>query len=60
MKYHPKVSMVMPIYNSRRFVPIAIELVINQTFVNLELIVVDDGITEVKNSIVNSFWKKEM
>ncbi|GEM_PF-6949294 len=50
----------MPIYNSRRFVPIAIELVINQTFVNLELIVVDDGITEVKNSIVNSFWKKEM
>lgn len=37
-----KVSVVMPVYNSERFVAKAIESVLNQTFQNFELIVIDD------------------
>ncbi len=39
----PVVSVLMTVYNSARFVGEAIESILNQTFRDLELIVVDDG-----------------
>ena len=38
----PLITVVMPNYNGRRFVEQAIDSVLNQTYSNFELLVVDD------------------
>ncbi|MBR1604567.1 MAG: glycosyltransferase family 2 protein [Alphaproteobacteria bacterium] len=42
----PLISILMPAYNHERFVQEAIRSIINQTYQNLELIIIDDGSTD--------------
>ena len=37
------VSIIIPVYNSTRFISRAIESVLNQAYYNTEIIIVDDG-----------------
>lgn len=46
MSVLPLVSVVMPLYNKRRYVRRAVESVQNQTVPNWELLIVDDGSTD--------------
>lgn len=43
MKFQPKVSIIIPVYNGANFLREAIESAINQTYKNIEIIVVNDG-----------------
>ena len=41
--YRPKVSIIIPVYNGSNFLKEAIDSALNQTYKNLEIIVVNDG-----------------
>ena len=50
-----KVSVVIPVYNSERFLKESIESVLNQTFKNLEIIAIDDGSTDNSLSMLQKY-----
>src|SRR5262245_21012221 len=43
LNYTPKVSIILPTYNRAKLIMETIESVLNQTYSNLELIIIDDG-----------------
>lgn len=51
----PRVSVVMSLYNSKKYLVEAIDSVLNQTFSQFELIIVDDGSSDSGVDIVNSY-----
>lgn len=53
------VSIITPNYNAEKFIAETIESVINQTYTNWELIIVDDCSTDDSLAIINEFIKKE-
>src|SRR5580692_7138291 len=55
----PVVSVVMPTWNGERFLRPAIESILNQTFRDLELIIIDDGSTDSTPRILADFKDKD-
>lgn len=54
-----KVSVVIPTYNRVNNLKRALESVLNQTYENLEIIVVSDGSTDGTDNFMNSFRKRD-
>jgi len=48
------ISVVIPSFNHQRFLPMAVESVLNQTHQQLELIIVDDGSTDESRQYLNT------
>ena len=53
-----KVSVIIPIYNSEKFLSEAIESVLNQSYTDLEIIVIDDGSTDDSLKILEKYSDK--
>ena len=51
----PRVSVIVPNYNHARFLPKRIESILNQTFQDFELILLDDCSTDDSRSILSSY-----
>jgi len=53
----PKVSVIVPCYNHEKFVAKAVHSVINQSYSNIELIVIDDGSSDGSVGILTGLAK---
>lgn len=57
-KFHPKVSIIIPAYNGEKYVEEAILSALNQTYDNIEIIVVNDGSTDKTETVIKKYSKK--
>jgi len=55
----PKVSIIIPTYNRADLLPRAVQSVINQTYKDWELLIVDDGSADNTKEVVEKFAKKD-
>lgn len=51
----PFISVIMPVYNTEKYVEEAVRSILNQTFQNFEFIIIDDGSTDRTPDILRSF-----
>lgn len=57
--FSEKVSVIMPVYNCERYIAEAVQSVLEQSYENLELIIVNDGSTDKTEEVISSFRKHE-
>lgn len=55
-----EISVVMPVYNAEMHIKDAIESVLEQSFVDFEFILIDDGSTDHTSSIIQSYNDKRV
>ena len=53
------VSVVIPVYNSQKYLNACVDSIVNQTYSNLEIILVDDGSTDQSGMICDEYAKKD-
>lgn len=54
-----KVAIIIPVYNSSKFLKECIESVLLQTYKNIEIILINDGSTDDSLEIIKSYSKKD-
>lgn len=55
----PEISVIMPVYNASKYLREAIESVLNQTFKEFELIILNDSSTDNSAEIIIEYAKKD-
>lgn len=56
----PRVTVIMPCYDSQRYLKEAIDSILNQTYANFELIIVDDGSKDKTMEIVEEYQERDV
>lgn len=51
----PLVTVVLPVYNSERFLADAIQSILDQTYFNLEILIINDGSSDESEDIIKSY-----
>lgn len=54
-----KVSLIVPIYNVETYLPKCLDSIINQKYLNLDIILVDDGSTDESAQIADKYAEKD-
>ena len=54
-----KVSIIIPVYNSEKTLKKCIESVINQTYKNIEILIINDGSKDKSLNIMNEYKNKD-
>lgn len=56
----PLISILMPVYNQEEYITSAIKSVLNQTYTNFELIIINDGSKDNTPKKIQSFSDKRI
>ena len=54
-----KISIIMPTYNDSSSIEETLNSIVNQSYINWELLISDDGSTDNTKEVVNNFIKKK-
>ncbi|WP_423409242.1 glycosyltransferase family 2 protein [Heyndrickxia sp. MSNUG] len=53
----PRVTIIIPVYNSAEFISDCLESVLQQSYKNLEIIIINDGSTDNSEKIIKTYMK---
>lgn len=56
---NPLVSIIVPVYNVEKYLPKCIDSIINQKYINIEIICVNDGSTDGSLKLLNSYKEQD-
>ncbi len=56
---NPTVSIIVPVYNVREYLPRCLDSLVSQTLKSIEIITIDDGSTDGSSSILDSYASKD-
>ncbi len=56
---HKLVSVVLPVFNGDKYLSEAIESILNQTYINFEFIIINDGSTDSSLTIIENYRVKD-
>lgn len=59
IEHQPKVTVIVPVYNGEAVIGTALDALINQTWTQMEIIVVDDNSTDTTVQIVEKYMKRD-
>ncbi len=59
MKIMPKISIIVPVYNTEQYLPQCIDSILAQSFTDFELILVNDGSTDNSLKICKEYARKD-
>ena len=54
-KIMAKVSVILPVYNTEKYLPRCLDALVNQTLEDLEIIAVDDGSTDHSPAVLKKY-----
>lgn len=54
----PKVSVIVPVYNVEKYIDRCLESLVNQTLKDIEIVIVNDGLTDNSENIIKSYIEK--
>lgn len=55
----PRLSIIVPVYNVEKYIHKCVDSILNQTFIDFELILVDDGSPDNCGRICDEFAEKD-
>ena len=59
MNSNPKISIIVPVYNVEQYLPRCIDSILNQSFVDFELLLIDDGSKDKSGAICDEYADKD-
>lgn len=55
-----KVSIIIPVYNAEKYIEKCLKSVLNQTYTNIEIIIIDDGSSDKSYNILKEYKKNDI
>lgn len=56
----PKISIIIPVYNTEQYLPRCLDSVLSQSFTDFELLLVDDGSTDESGAICDAYAERDV